>query len=186
MLLLWRPLLRDHSIIKMPRVSQAVAAETRRRIVDISFDIAMNEGFENLTFGTIAKKVGITRSGINAHFKLKADLIAELKPMFLEIITRPLIFTSPDAFFTSWVYAIHHETEFVKAVKHIGPIISPLQGLSSIFDAIRGEQTDIERCIYMSLGYAIVHLSEDNCTACNKNNHQPENEALAEQMTEVA
>ena len=72
----------------MPRVSQAVAAETRRKIINVSFEIAMNEGFDKLTFGTIAKKAGITRSGINAHFKLKADLIDVLTPMFAEVIEK--------------------------------------------------------------------------------------------------
>ncbi|MGR5150049.1 TetR/AcrR family transcriptional regulator [Photobacterium alginatilyticum] len=143
----------------MPRVSQAVAAETRRRIINVSFDIAMNEGFDKLTFGTIAKRAGITRSGINAHFKLKADLVDVLTPMFAEVIEKPLIFSSPDAFFTSWVYAIHHESEFVKAISHAGAIISPRSGVKGLFERIAGEPADVERCIYMSIGYAVVHLT---------------------------
>lgn len=143
----------------MPRVSQAVAAKTRQKIIEESFDIAMNDGFDNLTFGTIAKRVGIARSGINAHFKLKADLINELRPMFAEIIERPLIFTSPDAFFTSWVYAIHHEPEFIKAINHAGAIISPQMGLQGLFKKIAGDPKEVERCIYLSIGYAVVHLS---------------------------
>ncbi|MGF1756439.1 TetR/AcrR family transcriptional regulator [Photobacterium sagamiensis] len=143
----------------MPRVSQAVAAETRRKIINVSFEIAMSEGFDKLTFSTIAKKAGISRSGINAHFKLKADLVNVLTPMFAEVIERPLIFTSPDAFFTSWVYAIHHEPEFIKAVKHAGAIISPQAGVKGLFARIDGDPVETERCIYMSIGYAVVHLS---------------------------
>ncbi|MCG7584923.1 TetR/AcrR family transcriptional regulator [Photobacterium sp. OFAV2-7] len=160
----------------MPRVSQAVAAETRRKIVNVSFDIAMNEGFDKLTFGTIAKKAGITRSGINAHFKLKADLIDELTPMFAEIIEKPLIFSSPDAFFTSWVYAIHHEPEFVKAISHAGAIISPRSGVKGLFERIAGEPADVERCIYMSIGYAVVHLS-------NNDDATPEEQPIEESAT---
>ncbi|WP_299018303.1 TetR/AcrR family transcriptional regulator [uncultured Photobacterium sp.] len=170
----------------MPRVSQAVAAETRRKIINVSFEIAMNEGFEKLTFGTIAKKVGITRSGINAHFKLKADLITELKPMFIEIIKRPLIFTSSDAFFTSWVYAIHHEAEFIKALKHAGPIISPSQEAKGLFDQIVGDETDIDRCIYMSIGYAVVHLSQEELTQTEQAQKAPTKDLCIEEITEVA
>ncbi|MGF1756466.1 TetR family transcriptional regulator [Photobacterium sagamiensis] len=149
----------------MPRVSQAVAAETRRKIINFSFEVAMNDGLDKLTFSTIAKKVGIARSGINAHFKLKADLVNVLTPMFAEVIERPLIFTSPDAFFTSWVYAIHHEPEFIKAVKHADAIISPQTGVKGLFAKIDGEPAKIERCIYMSLGYAVVHLSKPGLPA---------------------
>ncbi|PSW10306.1 TetR/AcrR family transcriptional regulator [Photobacterium rosenbergii] len=145
----------------MPRVSQAVAAETRRKIINVSFEIAMNEGFEKLTFGTIAKKAGITRSGINAHFKHKADLIDVLIPMFVEIIDKPLIYTSPDAFFTSWVYAIHHDQDFVKAISHSGAIISPQRGVKGLFEKIAGDPAEVERCIYMSIGYAVVNLAEN-------------------------
>ncbi|MGF1761204.1 TetR/AcrR family transcriptional regulator [Photobacterium sagamiensis] len=145
----------------MPRVSQAVAAKTRQKIIEVSFDIAMNDGFDNLTFSTIAKRVGIARSGINAHFKLKADLINELTPLFAEIIERPLIFTSPDAFFTSWVYAIHHEPEFVKAISQSEAIISPKKGVKGLFGKIAGDPKEVERCIYLSIGYAVVHLSQE-------------------------
>jgi len=148
----------------VPRVSQAVAAITRQKIIDASFDIAMNEGFDNLTFSAIAKKVGIARSGINAHFKLKADLINELKPLFSEVIEHPLIFTSPDAFFTSWIYAIHNDQEFIKAIRHSGAITTTKMGYAGLFSKISGEPKEVERCIYLSLGYAVVHLSEEEPT----------------------
>ncbi|MGF1760882.1 TetR/AcrR family transcriptional regulator [Photobacterium sagamiensis] len=142
----------------MPRVSQAEAAKTRQKIIEVAFDIIMNEGFENFTFSKVTKRVGITRSGINAHFKLKSDLLAELTPLFSAIISKPLIFSSPELFFTSWVYAINNNNEFIKAIVNAEPVIPKSSGLNRLLSKIKGDSKEVECCIYMSIGYAVMNL----------------------------
>ena len=58
---------------EMPRVSQEVAKQTRKRIIESAIKIVTLEGSKHLTFSNIAKKAEISRSGINCHFKRKED-----------------------------------------------------------------------------------------------------------------
>lgn len=49
-------------------------AETRDRIVARAFDIAAAQGVEGLTLGTLAASLGMSKSGLFAHFGSKEDL----------------------------------------------------------------------------------------------------------------
>lgn len=144
----------------MARASQAEAQETRRRIVDLSFDIAMNEGVEHITFTNIANRLKMARSATNTHFKRKEDLLKELSPMFVKIIRSRLVFSSPDDFFTSWAFAIKNDSEFRRAIIASGDFISTTVGKKGLFKLIKGEPKEVEKAVYMAIGFAVFHIAE--------------------------
>ncbi len=50
------------------------ALETRQRILTIAFEYASEHGLESLTIGELAKQVGMSKSGLFAHFQSKENL----------------------------------------------------------------------------------------------------------------
>ncbi|KXF83097.1 TetR/AcrR family transcriptional regulator [Enterovibrio coralii] len=50
--------------------------QTREQILTIAFDMASEEGLESLTIGELAKRVGMSKSGLFAHFNARANLQA--------------------------------------------------------------------------------------------------------------
>lgn len=68
---------------------------TRREILKMSVDIASAEGLEGLTIGRLARDLGMSKSGLFAHFGAKEDLqIATIdiaREIFVEEIILPVI-----------------------------------------------------------------------------------------------
>ncbi len=54
-----------------------MATETRRTILDHAMDLASLEGLEGLTIGGLAKKIGMSKSGVAGHFASKQALQLE-------------------------------------------------------------------------------------------------------------
>ncbi|SKA62057.1 TetR/AcrR family transcriptional regulator [Enterovibrio nigricans] len=50
--------------------------QTREQILIIAFDMASEEGLESLTIGELAKRVGMSKSGLFAHFNARSNLQA--------------------------------------------------------------------------------------------------------------
>jgi AcrR family transcriptional regulator len=53
-------------------------AETRDRILDTAFRMAAQEGLEGLSLGDIAQQLGMSKSGLFAHFQSKEELQIEM------------------------------------------------------------------------------------------------------------
>lgn len=53
-------------------------AETRERILDRAFRLASRDGLEGLTLGTLAGELGLSKSGLYAHFGSKEELELEV------------------------------------------------------------------------------------------------------------
>ncbi len=53
-------------------------AETRERILDRAFRIATRDGLEGLTIGALASELGLSKSGLFAHFGSKEDMQVEV------------------------------------------------------------------------------------------------------------
>jgi AcrR family transcriptional regulator len=68
---------------------------TRQRIVERAFSIATVDGLEGLTLGRLADDVGMSKSGLFAHFTSKEELdlaILEIAvEKFTEIVVRPAL-----------------------------------------------------------------------------------------------
>src|SRR4051812_23660640 len=52
--------------------------ETRERILDHAFRVASRDGVEGLTIGALATELGMSKSGLFAHFGSKEDLQIEV------------------------------------------------------------------------------------------------------------
>jgi DNA-binding transcriptional regulator YbjK len=142
----------------MAKSTQAEAAITRQKIVDAAFHITLETGFENVTLGKLAKEVGITRSGVNCHFKKKQDLIEVLKPLFGAMLIEPLDFGSADGFYASWVTALESSRDFTAAVKACGPIIPTREGIDSLINKIDASPEDATESVFKCIGYATYTL----------------------------
>ena len=135
------------------------AMMTKQKIIDTAFDITIKNGFDTATFTYIAKMAGISKSGINAHFDRKSDIAAELAPIYESIIKEPLRFSSPEEFYESWIHAFESNDKFRSAVLTAGPIIPKLDGVKGLFDTIKGNEEEIQKCVYMCIGYSVIHSS---------------------------
>ena len=69
--------------------------ETRERIIDRAFSIATRDGLDGLSIGTLASELGMSKSGLFAHFGSKEDLQIEVlraaSRRFEELVWRPAI-----------------------------------------------------------------------------------------------
>jgi AcrR family transcriptional regulator len=71
----------------------AKGADTRDRILDQALQLASFDGFEGLTIGRLAAEVGLSKSGLFAHFRSKEELelavLATATAKFAEVVIRP-------------------------------------------------------------------------------------------------
>ena len=143
----------------MAKSTQAEAAITRQKIIDAAFKISIEKSFEFVTLGELAKVVGITRSGVNCHFKKKEDLIKVLEPIFAKMLITPLDFSSTDAFYKSWTQTLDSDPNFKAAVKACGPIIPSRKGIDGLINKIEAPKIEAEECVFKCIGYATYTLS---------------------------
>lgn len=66
---------------------------TRQLILDTAAEIASAEGLEGLTIGRLASELGMSKSGLFAHFGSKEDLqlatVRRAREIFVEVVFRP-------------------------------------------------------------------------------------------------
>jgi AcrR family transcriptional regulator len=70
-------------------------AETRQAILDRGFDLASRAGLRGVTIGALAEALGLSKSGLFAHFKSKealdAALVEHSGALFVERVIRPAL-----------------------------------------------------------------------------------------------
>jgi AcrR family transcriptional regulator len=73
-------------------------ADTRQRILDRAFRLASRDGLEGLSIGGLADELGLSKSGLFAHFRSKEDLMIDVLRLaserFEELVLKPA-FTAP-------------------------------------------------------------------------------------------
>jgi AcrR family transcriptional regulator len=91
------------SVRSSPRGAAAVAAPQRSRkgdltraaIVDAALAVARRDGLEGLTIGVLAERLGMSKSGVFAHFGSREDLqlavLREYAERFVDIVLRPAV-----------------------------------------------------------------------------------------------
>ncbi|MCW8332113.1 TetR/AcrR family transcriptional regulator [Photobacterium sp. SDRW27] len=141
----------------MPRVSQAVARQTRQKIIDSAYHIVLKEGIEQLTFSNIANRAGISRSGINAHFKRKEDLYFELRGMVSERMKTVFNYNSPQEFYDCWVSNFNSDPEFRRIIISAGAFFSMEEGINKLKDTIKGNPVEIDMYLKMAVGHSVIH-----------------------------
>ena len=145
----------------MAKATAQEAALTRQKIIDTALLITLEQGFDKVTLGNIAKAIPMSRSGINTHFAKKDDIARELEPILTKILYQTLDFNSCEAFYHSWVKALHNSSEFRSSISVLGPIIPPDKGFTGLMALIQGEDKQmIEATIYRAIGYAVVNLPQ--------------------------
>ncbi|MGF1911547.1 TetR/AcrR family transcriptional regulator [Vibrio kasasachensis] len=145
----------------MAKATAEEAAKTRQKIIDTALDITLNEGFEHVTLGTLAKRIGMSRSGINCHFPRKEHIAEVLKPIIVKTLIENLDFGSCSDFYESWVNAIDHDPHFVAAVRALGPIVPVGDGFGGLQNRIQCTDNDlVKQTIYKAIGYSVVHIAE--------------------------
>jgi AcrR family transcriptional regulator len=91
-------------------------AATRERILDRAFRLAGRHGIEGVTLGTLAAELGLSKSGLFAHFSSKEDLSIEVlrttSDRFTAHVIRPAL-TAPRGeprvrqMFENWIAWLH-------------------------------------------------------------------------------
>jgi AcrR family transcriptional regulator len=70
-------------------------AETRERIVDRALRLATRDGLDGVTIGALAGELGLSKSGLFAHFGSKEELqlavLAEASKRFEAVVFRPAV-----------------------------------------------------------------------------------------------
>ena len=69
--------------------------DTRRAILDLALDLASKIGLEGLTFGVLAKRAGMSKSGLYAHFDSKESLQCRVldaaAKRFVDVVLAPAL-----------------------------------------------------------------------------------------------
>lgn len=75
------------------RARKAHGERTRQSILETAVDIASAEGLEGLTIGRLASEMGMSKSGLFAHFGSKEELqlatVEEARRVFIREVIRP-------------------------------------------------------------------------------------------------
>lgn len=126
---------------RIPR-PQARSRRTREAILARAVDIASAEGLEGLTVGSLAAQLGMSKSGLFAHFGSKEDLqlatIEFARAIFIKEVTLPAI-ASPKGMPRLWGLLDHWMTLVEKQVFQGGCFFS---AASFEFDSRRGVVRD--------------------------------------------
>jgi AcrR family transcriptional regulator len=73
--------------LTMSRIGRA----TRDRILDAGLDLLSTSGFAGVTVGVLANQVGMSKSGLFAHFKSKEELDIALLERMLELASKNIV-----------------------------------------------------------------------------------------------
>jgi len=89
---------------------QAKGRRTREAILARAVDIASAQGLEGLTVGSLAEQLGMSKSGLFAHFGSKEELqlatVEMARQVFIDKVTRPAI-TAPKGIPRLWSLIDH-------------------------------------------------------------------------------
>src|SRR5271156_1834953 len=83
----------SHAVGMKPSARRPRGLKTRHAILKKAVNIASIEGLEGLTVGKLASLLGISKSGLFAHFGSKEELqsavVEEARQIFIEKVIRP-------------------------------------------------------------------------------------------------
>jgi AcrR family transcriptional regulator len=79
------------------RKPRADGVESRRTILDAAARLATTEGLEGLSIGELARHIGMSKSGLYAHFKSKEELELATIDTAVEIFENDVIRKIPDS-----------------------------------------------------------------------------------------
>jgi AcrR family transcriptional regulator len=102
------------------KIDTTKSANTKALILDTAVKIASREGIEGLTIGELAKAVGMSKSGLFAHFggkdQLQIEVLKQATETFVNVVMRPA-FKAPRGeprireMFKNWLAHLNDESQ---------------------------------------------------------------------------
>ncbi|MGR6838540.1 TetR/AcrR family transcriptional regulator [Aliivibrio wodanis] len=138
----------------MPRVSREESERTKQKIIKVSIDIVLEDGYDQLTFSNIALRAGISRSGTNVHFKRKEDIVEAIKPIIGQKIGALFCYESPEAFLESWKSVIDTNIEARRMIHNHSAMVDGREGMTGLMNLIQGDREEVEKTVFYAIGYA--------------------------------
>ncbi len=92
--------------------------QTRASILDAALEMASREGLEGLTIGSLAERMGMSKSGVFAHFGSREDLQIDVLKLYHHQFEQEVFFPSMreprglprlDSLFRRWVERVSRE-----------------------------------------------------------------------------
>jgi len=81
--------------VETPKGRAAQGVRTRQAILEVAVNVASAEGLEGLTIGRLATELGMSKSGLFAHFGSKEELqlatVEAARAIFIEAVVRPAL-----------------------------------------------------------------------------------------------
>lgn len=82
------------SITNMASKSMRKGEITRAAILDVALDLASRTGLEGLTIGLLADKMGMSKSGVFAHFGSREDLQIDVLKLYNHVFEQEVFYPS--------------------------------------------------------------------------------------------
>ncbi|MGF1691986.1 TetR/AcrR family transcriptional regulator [Photobacterium kagoshimensis] len=94
----------------MPKRSKEDTEITIQTIMDAVVDQLLTLGYDKMSYTTLSKQTGISRTGISHHFPKKSDFANAMDGRIFKLFIEKLELDSDlDAFIASWVAALDDE-----------------------------------------------------------------------------
>lgn len=151
----------------MARISAKEKEEKQKKYDEVVFNIFITEGWDAISYGRIAKEVGVTASSLQNYYPRLVDFGRALQGRVFPMVAHQLDFSSKEAFVSSWDVAIQGGGLFPSLVRMLiqsalETETSPqtIQGIIRL-KGILGQQMspeDADSAIKSALGTTIITL----------------------------
>ncbi|WP_028863773.1 TetR family transcriptional regulator [Psychromonas aquimarina] len=102
----------------MAKNSQQDARLTEQRIHQAIIDIFMEQGWQAVTYGSLAKHTGLSRGGVQRIVPSKEAMLNAFQGQIFQFVTGKLDFTTSAALFKSWNESLDNP-QFRHCIKYL-------------------------------------------------------------------
>lgn len=143
----------------MAKNTKEGARQTEALIYQTIIEIFMEEGWDAVTYGSIAKRTGMSRSGIQRVVPTKESMVSAFQGQVLAYVTSKIDPTDSDTIKQSWMLALG-ETKFANCIRYLlGAVNGSHEGKEKV---IFGVTTLIDRygqtLVIELIGLSAIHL----------------------------
>lgn len=144
---------------------------TRSAILEVALDLASRDGLEGLTIGMLADKMGMSKSGVFAHFGSREDLQIEIVKLYHDRFAQEVFYPSIkeprglprlQAMFVRWVKRV--SVEIASGCIYISGAVEYDDRPGAIRDQLVGMvhawQSALRRCVLQAI--EMEHLVPDS------------------------
>lgn len=102
----------------MAKNTKQGALETEALIYRTIVEIFMEQGWDAVTYGSIAKRTGLSRSGIQRVVPTKEDMVSAFQGQVLAYVTSQIDTTDSESIKRTWIEALS-ETKFSNCIRYL-------------------------------------------------------------------